>query len=145
MNAAEMFGPMLVLDARIAVAEDCVRSVHDPARAKVLMRSLESLHNVRASLEAFQDRGMGSSASWDYLTVVQEWAAEVASAIRTLAQEHDHAERRSVAERSCSMVLDAVVPAFALVERSVRKCNDAWNALLRLQADVVDLNWTLAL
>ena len=74
---------------------------------------------------------------------MRDWASDVATAIRYLSQDDDQRARRAVAERSCTTILDVVVPSFARVERAMR--SDVWSDLLRLQANVVDLNWTLAL
>jgi hypothetical protein len=143
-----MWSVMLVLDARIAVAEECVRAVTDSGRARRLGRILGSLQGVRAGIESCERSTGNADAVWGYLSVVRDCASDVAWALRCLSGEdalHYDKAQRQVAQRSCETILAEVVPSFADVERAASHRSPAWDDLLRLHADVVDLNWTLSL
>jgi hypothetical protein len=143
----DTWGAMIVLDARIGVAEECIESMADDLRSKHLIRALDGVRAVRSNIEVFDAEAAScdSNAARVYSAAVRGWASDVACAVRRLAQEDDARSHREVAERSCATILKIILPCFAEVERSISRCDSTWSDLLRLQGSVVDLNWTLAL
>jgi len=140
---------LLVLEARIAVADECVRDMRECDRARYLRRSLTVLHEVHDHLDDFAARvnPAATNASSAYLAAVRSWCSQIAMLLCGVAVEDEpvwNERRRDIARRSCSTILEAILPSFAHLEKTNQRSTSIWLEALKLHGDVVDLNWALA-
>lgn len=139
---------LLILDARIAVAEECIGALRSSRRIHEMRRCLSVLTDVRFELEMLlsaiiaveQASNAGLSAARAYAAAVFSWCTDVAGSLRDMASADESrwvSVRERAAQDSSARVRNAILPLFAELEAPMR------SAALRLQGDVVILNWNL--
>jgi hypothetical protein len=143
----------IVLDARIAVATDCAASLRPSDRSVEVTRWLGLLANAAWSLEAFFDAIVAAEREGDELVEARaclaaacDWCRVVAGLIRDVA-EADEARwpdvRDAAAAASSSYVRRELAPRMAACEAACSGHAAVLAACLRLQGDIVVLNWAL--
>ncbi len=152
-SAAHWTGALIVLDARIAVAEEHARSLGPSRRSRDVRQCLAALAAVRIRLEELVARvatnerpGAPLRASRTYAAAVCEWCCLVAGALRAIASADDRAAkevREQAARASSACVRSSLVPLFAELEAECSPQSPVRSLALTLQGDVVLVNWEL--
>ncbi|HSQ67827.1 MAG TPA: hypothetical protein VLM85_31670 [Polyangiaceae bacterium] len=145
---------LLVLDSRLAVAEECARALGRSPQGREVRRCLEILAGVRDAVEALfatlvaaeERSGSPLAAAREYVAAVCRWAADVAASLREIASEDEcrwSRVRERAARVSSARVRGDLVPLFAELEAERPRPSPTRSAALALQGDVVLLNWNL--
>ncbi len=153
-SSAHWSAALLVLDARIAVAEECAHALGPSRRGRELQRCLPLLASVREGLEtlfanivaAELQSGSQLQAAREYVAAICGWSTDVAGALREMASAdecHWSSVRDSATRVSSARVRSCLVALFADLEAECPRPSAMHSVALALQGDVVVMNWSL--
>lgn len=153
-SSAHWSDGLLVLAARLAVAEECARTLGRSPQGREVRRCLPILAGVHDAIEALfvfivaaeERSGSPLPAARAYVAAVCSWAADVAASLRDIASEEEcrwSRVRESAAQVSSARVRGDLVPLFADLEAECPRRSPTRSAAVALQGDVVLLNWNL--
>lgn len=146
---------LLVVDARLAVAAECAAALSASSpRGQQLRRCINVLASARAALDSLFDAITAAERrsreeladARAYLVAACDWCKDVAALLREIAEADEHGwleVRDAAASWSSGRVRHDLVARMAACRASTARYVDVRDAALRLQSDVVLLNWNI--